>query len=89
MTAPIPILRVARPSDNLDALLTFYVDGLGLVLIDVFRDHDGFDGVIVGRKGWPYHLEFTRAHGHAPAVRRRRTIFSCSILRTSGIGATP
>jgi catechol 2,3-dioxygenase-like lactoylglutathione lyase family enzyme len=56
-------LRVARPSDDLDALLRFYADGLGLELLTRFEDHDGFDGIILGREGLPYHFEFTRAHG--------------------------
>lgn len=59
-----PVLRVARPSDDLDALLPFYRDGLGLELLFRFEDHDGFDGVMLGRPGWPFHLEFTRAKGH-------------------------
>jgi hypothetical protein len=29
-----------------------------------FRDHDGFDGAMLGLEGAPYHLEFTHAHGH-------------------------
>jgi catechol 2,3-dioxygenase-like lactoylglutathione lyase family enzyme len=57
-------LRVARPSDDLDALLRFYRDGLGLELLYRFENHDGFDGVMLGRRGAPYHFEFTRAHGH-------------------------
>lgn len=60
-----PHLRVARPSDDLDALIRFYQDGLGLDLLYRFQDHEGFDGVIFGTPGAPYHLEFTRAHGHA------------------------
>jgi catechol 2,3-dioxygenase-like lactoylglutathione lyase family enzyme len=67
MTAA-PILRVARPSDNLDDLLRFYEQGLGLAVLDRFADHDGFDGVMLGKAGAPYHFEFTRAHGH-PAGR--------------------
>ena len=63
MTNP-PKLRVARPSDNLDALLPFYRDGLGLSLLRRFEDHDGYDGIILGCEGAAYHLEFTRAHGH-------------------------
>jgi catechol 2,3-dioxygenase-like lactoylglutathione lyase family enzyme len=66
MTAPT--LRVARPSDDLDALLSFYREGLGLEVLYRFEGHDGFDGVMLGRPGWPYHLEFTRAAGH-PAGR--------------------
>jgi catechol 2,3-dioxygenase-like lactoylglutathione lyase family enzyme len=60
----IPILRVARPTDDLDALLPFYQQGLGLKILYRFEDHDGFDGVMLGREGAPYHFEFTRAHGH-------------------------
>ena len=59
-----PILRVARPSDDLDALLRFYCDGLGLDVLYRFQDHAGFDGMMLGRKGAPYHFEFTRKHGH-------------------------
>jgi catechol 2,3-dioxygenase-like lactoylglutathione lyase family enzyme len=59
-----PTLRVARPSDNLDDVVRFYRDGLGLSVLFRFEDHDGFDGVMLGREGAPYHFEFTRAHGH-------------------------
>ena len=61
---PIPILRVARPSDDIDALLAFYRDGLGLAVLYRFEDHDGFDGVMLGGAGAAYHFEFTRARGH-------------------------
>ncbi len=60
-----PVLRVARPTDNLEAVIRFYRDGLGLTVLYRFADHDGFDGVMLGRSGAPYHLEFTRAHGHS------------------------
>jgi catechol 2,3-dioxygenase-like lactoylglutathione lyase family enzyme len=59
-----PTLRVARPSDDPDRLLTFYVEGLGFDLLYRFEDHDGFDGVMLGKIGAPYHFEFTRAAGH-------------------------
>jgi len=64
MTA-VPILRVARPTDDLDALLHFYQQGLGLSLLYRFEDHEGFDGIMLGRKESPYHFEFTQARGHA------------------------
>jgi len=60
----VPILRVARPSDNLEALLQFYQRGLGLALLYRFEDHDGFDGIMLGHEQAPYHFEFTRARGH-------------------------
>jgi catechol 2,3-dioxygenase-like lactoylglutathione lyase family enzyme len=64
----IPILRVARPTDDIDALIAFYRDGLGLSLLYRFEGHDGFDGAMLGAPGAPYHFEFTRAHAH-PAGR--------------------
>ncbi len=57
-------LRVARPTDNLDAVVNFYRDGLGFDVLYEFKNHDGFDGVMIGRKGAPFHLEFTRKAGH-------------------------
>src|SRR5262249_28483910 len=57
-------LRVARPSDDLEALGRFYRDGLGFEVLYQFRNHDGFDGVMLGRRGAAYHLEFTRKAGH-------------------------
>jgi catechol 2,3-dioxygenase-like lactoylglutathione lyase family enzyme len=60
----VPILRVARPTDDIEALLPFYVDGLGFELLYRFGGHDEFDGVMVGHAGHPYHLEFTRHRGH-------------------------
>ena len=60
----LPVLRVARPSDNLDALLQFYQQGLGFTLLYRFEDHDGFDGVMLGHEQAPYHFEFTRARRH-------------------------
>ena len=60
-----PILRVARPTDNIDALLPFYRDGLGLSVLGRFEDHAGFDGVMLGEPGGPYHFELTHQRGHA------------------------
>ncbi|MFS8065928.1 MAG: VOC family protein [Byssovorax sp.] len=56
-------LRVARATDHLDEILAFYRDGLDFELVGEFRDHQGFDGVMLGHPGFPYHLEFTREHG--------------------------
>lgn len=57
-------LRVARPTDDLAPLIRFYRDGLGFDVLFEFRDHDGFDGVMLGHKGAAYHLEFTRKTGN-------------------------
>ena len=58
-------LRVARPTDHLEAVVLFYRDGLGFQVLGSFEDHDGFDGVMLGYPGAGYHLEFTRKDGHS------------------------
>lgn len=60
----IPTFRIVRPTDNPDALLPFYRDGLGLTVLDSFQDHDGFDAIIMGRENVPYHFAFTRTDKH-------------------------
>ncbi|CAM1509758.1 Fc.00g000930.m01.CDS01 [Cosmosporella sp. VM-42] len=57
-------LRIARPTNNIEALLKFYGDGLGFKKIGDFYDHDGFDGIMLGHTGAGYHLEFTTQRGH-------------------------
>jgi len=57
-------LRVARATDHLDDVVRFYLVGLGLEELGSFEDHEGFDGVIIGVSGAPYHLEFTHQRGH-------------------------
>jgi catechol 2,3-dioxygenase-like lactoylglutathione lyase family enzyme len=64
MSATHPVLRVARPTNDLEPLIHFYVDGLGFDILYRFSGHDGFDGVMLGHKGAPWHLEFTVALGH-------------------------
>ena len=63
-------LRVARSTDHFDEVVRFYTQGLGLQVLGSFEDHDGFDGVMLGAAGAPYHLEFTRKRrytaGRAP-----------------------
>ena len=63
-----PILRVARPTSDIAALLGFYRDGLGFEQLGAFADHDGFDGIMLGHREWPYHLEFTCQRGHPAAL---------------------
>jgi catechol 2,3-dioxygenase-like lactoylglutathione lyase family enzyme len=58
------VLRVARPTNDLERVTRFYRDGLGLKELYRFEDHDGFDGIMFGEFGSPYHFEFTRARGH-------------------------
>lgn len=57
---PIVQFRVARPTHQLEKIISFYCDGLGLPKVGGFTDHDGYDGVMFGLPGVDYHLEFTQ-----------------------------
>ncbi|EPS35538.1 hypothetical protein H072_11053 [Dactylellina haptotyla CBS 200.50] len=57
-------LRIARPTNNLEALLPFYRNGLGFNILFEFKEHEGFDGIMLGHPNAPYHLEFTLCKGH-------------------------
>jgi prolyl oligopeptidase len=57
------VLRVARPTDNLEIIAKMYIDGLGFERLSEFINHDGFDGVILGLRSHSYHLEFTHCRG--------------------------
>jgi catechol 2,3-dioxygenase-like lactoylglutathione lyase family enzyme len=63
---PVRQVRVARPTDQLDAVVRFYRDGLGLAELFRFADHAGYDGVMLGLPGTDYHLEFTRHRDGSP-----------------------
>ncbi|RBW70910.1 VOC family protein [Bacillus taeanensis] len=52
--------RAARPTHQLDKIIEFYRDGLGLKQIGAFQNHDGYDGVMFGLPDADYHLEFTQ-----------------------------
>jgi catechol 2,3-dioxygenase-like lactoylglutathione lyase family enzyme len=56
-------LRVARATDHLDEVVRFYRVGLGFEVVGEFRDHEGFDGVMLGHAGMGYHFELTRERG--------------------------
>mgnify|MGYP003508128859 FL=1 len=56
--------RVARPTQQLEKVIEFYTKGLGLEIIGEFHNHAGYDGVMIGDKHLPYHLEFTFHPAH-------------------------
>ena len=41
-----------------------YQQGLSLERLGEFKDHEGFDGIMLGTPSGPYHFEFTREAGH-------------------------
>ncbi len=63
MVSKSSILRIARPTDNLQIITKIYIEGLGFELLAEFKDHNDFDGSIIGHKNHQYHLEFTHHRG--------------------------
>jgi hypothetical protein len=61
-------LRVARPVTDIEHSADMYCRGLMLRVLSSFRDHDGFDGIMVGWPDADYHLEFTRSLRHPIAA---------------------
>jgi YycE-like protein len=57
-------LRIARPVSALDRSVVMYRRGLDLLEIGRFENHDGFDGVMLGRPELHYHFEFTYCRAH-------------------------
>jgi catechol 2,3-dioxygenase-like lactoylglutathione lyase family enzyme len=57
-------VRVARHTEDLEAIVAFYRDRVGLPEIGRFTDHDGYDGVFLDLPGTGAHLEFTTGGGH-------------------------
>lgn len=52
-------VRIARSTDKLAEVVTFYRDHLGLPELYRFNGHAGYDGVMLSLPGTEYHLEFT------------------------------
>lgn len=77
---PVKRVRIARPTDRLEAIVAFYRDGIGLPVIDSFEGHAGYSGVMLGLPGASYHLEFTQrddgSDGAAPS-RDNLLVFYC------------
>jgi len=61
-------LRVARHTDQLEAVTAFYRDRVGFPELGRFVDHDGYDGVFLAVPGTGTHLELTSGGSH-PAPR--------------------
>lgn len=56
-----PRLRVARPVTDLERTAEMYCRGLALRVLGRFRDHEGFDGIMIGYPRAEYHFEFTHS----------------------------
>ena len=54
--------RYARHTNNLEKIKSFYIDVLGLELLGGFENHNGYDGVFIGKPDENWHLEFTQSN---------------------------
>jgi catechol 2,3-dioxygenase-like lactoylglutathione lyase family enzyme len=55
--------RFARPTDRLDEIADLYRRGLDLEVVAEFRDHDGYEGIVLGGPDLGWEIEFTREEG--------------------------
>ena len=66
------VMRVGRPTDNLEQITKMYADGLGFEIIGGFDGHGEFSGRMLGHPKHHYHLEFTthskEKAGRAPTL---------------------
>ena len=53
-------MRVARPVTDLGLTQQMYCEGFDMFVLGEFRDHEGFDGVMIGHPSQHYHFEFTQ-----------------------------
>lgn len=58
-------LRVARHTNNLEQIKSFYIDILGFELLGSFENHDNYDGVFIGKPNSDWHFEFTTSDDKA------------------------
>lgn len=54
-------LRMARHTNNLEEIESFYVDLLGFERLGGFQKHNNYDGVFIGKSGLDWHFEFTQS----------------------------
>jgi catechol 2,3-dioxygenase-like lactoylglutathione lyase family enzyme len=88
---PASQVRIARPTEQLDAVLRFYREGLGLSEIDRFSEHEGYSGVMLGLPGAAYHLEFTShadgSPGAAPSAENLLVLYFDSPIEAEKVAA--
>ena len=54
-------LRVARHTNNLENIKSFYANILGLEILGGFENHNNYDGIFIGKPSENWHLEFTKS----------------------------
>ena len=57
--------RWARHTNQLNVIKIFYTDVLGLEVLGSFINHQGYDGVFLGKSEENWHIEFTQSEDNA------------------------
>lgn len=58
-------LRIARRTNDLERIETFYTNVLGFDLLGSFENHGNYNGIFIGRLDSDWHFEFTQSNGAA------------------------
>jgi catechol 2,3-dioxygenase-like lactoylglutathione lyase family enzyme len=81
-------VRVARHTERLDEVVSFYRDGLGLPELGRFEDHDGYDGVFLAIPGTEAHLELTSGGAHRAPTPHPETLLVLYLGTPEAVAAT-
>ena len=54
--------RVARHTNDLEKVRSFYIKILGFELLGSFENHNDYDGIFIGKRDSDWHLEFTKSN---------------------------
>ncbi|QES93689.1 VOC family protein [Empedobacter brevis] len=56
--------RSARHTNRIKEIETFYTKILNLDILGDFKNHNGYDGLFIGKANTDWHLEFTTSSDH-------------------------
>ena len=72
---PVRAVRIARPTNQLEKIATFYRDVVGLPELGRFEKHEGYSGVMIGLPDISYHLELVSHEDGIPNIAPTREDF--------------
>lgn len=58
-------LRVARHTNDLEKIKSFYINILGFEVLGSFENHNNYDGLFIGKPNLDWHFEFTKSNEKA------------------------
>ena len=83
--------RVARPTNNLELLCKFYVNGLGMREHESFSGHSGYDGKMFKAQDDSWEIEFTQhiegSPSHSPSPDNLLVFYVVDRLEVNAIAA--